>query len=81
MSDQQAIGALRAARNIGRTVPTDLAVTGWDDTPEAGDWSITTVAQSLRDQGIDCAIAALDGQVEPQSSAWSIIQRYSTHAQ
>lgn len=77
MSDQQAIGVLRAARSRGLAVPSDLAVTGWDDSREASDWSITTVAQSLRAQGVACAIAALDGQTESRVSDWSIVERGS----
>ncbi|MGL5010048.1 MAG: substrate-binding domain-containing protein, partial [Paracoccaceae bacterium] len=30
-SDQQAIGAIRAARDLGLVVPTDLSVVGFDD--------------------------------------------------
>jgi DNA-binding LacI/PurR family transcriptional regulator len=77
MSDQQAIGVLRAARSAGLIVPSDLALTGWDDTREAADWSITTVAQSLREQGVACAVAVLDGQTEPQASTWTIVRRGS----
>jgi len=45
-TDDQAIGVLRAAREVGLRVPEDLAVAGFDDLPEAGfsDPPLTTVA-------------------------------------
>lgn len=45
-TDDQAIGLLRAAREVGLRVPEDLAVTGFDDIPEAAlaDPPLTTVA-------------------------------------
>lgn len=45
-TDDQAIGVLRAAREVGVRVPEDLAVAGFDDIPEAAfcDPPLTTVA-------------------------------------
>ncbi|WP_327068298.1 LacI family transcriptional regulator [Kitasatospora sp. NBC_01250] len=45
-TDDQAIGVLRAARELGLRVPEDLAVAGFDDIPEAAlaDPPLTTVA-------------------------------------
>jgi LacI family transcriptional regulator len=45
-TDDQAIGVLRAAREVGLRVPEDLAVAGFDDIPEAAlaDPPLTTVA-------------------------------------
>jgi DNA-binding LacI/PurR family transcriptional regulator len=78
MSDQQATGVVRAARAAGRVIPDDLAVTGWDDLPVATDLGLTTVRQSLRDQGAACARAALgQGQVS-WSAPWSTVRRGST---
>jgi DNA-binding LacI/PurR family transcriptional regulator len=51
MSDELALGALRAAARRGVPVPDGLAVTGWDDTEAAAPAGLTTVAQSLYDQG------------------------------
>jgi DNA-binding LacI/PurR family transcriptional regulator len=59
MSDELALGALRAAASLGLHVPDQLAVTGWDDRDAAAPAGLTTLAQSLRDQGADCARAAL----------------------
>jgi len=78
MSDQQAVGVVRAARAAGRLIPDDLAVTGWDDAAVAGQLDLTTVAQSLRDQGSACAHAALGEKLNSYATSWSIVRRAST---
>jgi DNA-binding LacI/PurR family transcriptional regulator len=83
MSDELALGALRAAARTGRAVPDDVAVTGWDDSDAAEFAGLTTLRQSLRDQGRRCARIALgrpqpdppDGQDPPD---WQVIPRAST---
>jgi DNA-binding LacI/PurR family transcriptional regulator len=80
MSDQQAAGVVRAIRAAGRAIPDDVAVTGWDDVPVASELGLTTVAQSLRDQGTACARAALGGEVPPHTASWSVVRRGSTRA-
>jgi DNA-binding LacI/PurR family transcriptional regulator len=76
MSDELALGALRAAASAGVHVPDDLAVTGWDDTDAAAPAGLTTLAQSLRDQGAHCARAALG---RPTTAAarheWHVVVR------
>lgn len=52
MSDELALGALRAAEQAGITVPDQMAVTRWDAAAPAG---LTTVHQDLRAQGADRA--------------------------
>jgi len=50
-SDMQALGVLRAARELGLQVPRDLSVVGYDDLPLT-EWigpALTTVNQPLRD--------------------------------
>jgi DNA-binding LacI/PurR family transcriptional regulator len=48
-SDTQALGAMRAAREMGLRVPEDLSVIGFDDI-ESAHWSgLTTVRQPLRE--------------------------------
>jgi DNA-binding LacI/PurR family transcriptional regulator len=50
----QALGVLRAARELGLDVPRDLSVVGYDDLPLAG-WTgpaLTTVDQQLRTQAV-----------------------------
>ncbi|MFE0024138.1 LacI family DNA-binding transcriptional regulator [Amycolatopsis sp. NPDC059021] len=53
MSDQLALGAMSAARQLGLDVPGDVSVVGFDDTPSAK-WSepaLTTVRQDLALKG------------------------------
>ncbi|KAB2340000.1 LacI family DNA-binding transcriptional regulator [Actinomadura rudentiformis] len=78
MSDQQAAGVVHAARAAGRAIPDDLAVTGWDDAAVAERLGLTTVAQSLREQGAACAHAALGEKPNAQTASWSIVRRGST---
>ncbi|MBG0567339.1 LacI family DNA-binding transcriptional regulator [Actinoplanes aureus] len=78
MSDQQAAGVIRAVRAAGRIVPADVAVTGWDDSAIAAELGLTTVAQSLREQGADCAHAALGRKPRNHKKSWSIVRRAST---
>jgi DNA-binding LacI/PurR family transcriptional regulator len=78
MGDQLAAGVVRAAGAAGRVIPDDLAVTGWDDAAVAAQLGLTTVAQSLRDQGAACALVALGEQSPPRASAWSVVRRGST---
>jgi DNA-binding LacI/PurR family transcriptional regulator len=81
LSDELALGVLRAAAHLGRRVPGDLTVTGWDDTSEAGPAGLTTIAQSLRDQGAHCARLALDETPDhPYKPDWTLIRRESTSA-
>lgn len=80
MSDELALGALRAAEQAGLDVPTALAITGWDDTDAAEPAGLTTLAQSLRDQGSRCARLAL-GHTSPAAEGdqpWHVIHRRST---
>jgi len=78
MSDQQAAGVVRAARAAGRVIPDDVAVTGWDDAAVAAQLGLTTVRQSLREQGEACARAALGEKPTCHNSSWSIVRRGST---
>jgi DNA-binding LacI/PurR family transcriptional regulator len=79
MSDEQASGIARAARAAGLVIPDDLALTGWDDAAAASELGLTTVAQSLREQGAACARAALGQQPHSLIAPWSVIRRASTH--
>jgi DNA-binding LacI/PurR family transcriptional regulator len=79
MSDELALGALRAAAHRGVPVPGALAVTGWDDTEAAAPAGLTTVAQSLHEQGARCARLALGGAAEGvHEASWRIVRRAST---
>jgi DNA-binding LacI/PurR family transcriptional regulator len=78
MSDQQAAGVVRAAQAAGRVIPDDVALSGWDDAAVAAQLGLTTVAQSLREQGAACAQAALGQRLNSRTASWSIVRRGST---
>ena len=80
MSDELALGALKAVASTGLRVPADVAVTGWDDSDAAGSAGLTTVAQSLRDQGAHCARTVL-GQptgIAAIRDEWHVVERSTT---
>lgn len=82
MSDELALGALRAAASAGLRVPDDVALTGWDDTDAAAPAGLTTLAQSLREQGAHCARAALGRPTTASTSHdWHVVVRASTRRQ
>jgi DNA-binding LacI/PurR family transcriptional regulator len=74
MSDELALGALAAAEEAGAKI----ALTGWDDTPAAAPAGLTTVWQSLREQGAECARIALGRPRATDPPRWRIIRRAST---
>lgn len=53
MNDRMAMGAIQQAREMGRNVPGDLAVTGYDDIPTAAIMTppLTTINQRAPEQG------------------------------
>jgi DNA-binding LacI/PurR family transcriptional regulator len=50
-SDTQALGVLTAARELGKDVPRDLSVVGYDDIEAADYMGLTTVRQQLFESG------------------------------
>jgi DNA-binding LacI/PurR family transcriptional regulator len=81
MSDELALGALRAAASLGLRIPGQLAVTGWDDCDTAAPAGLTTLAQSLRDQGAHCARVALGLSTEASARhGWQVVVRKTTRA-
>jgi DNA-binding LacI/PurR family transcriptional regulator len=70
-----AAGALLAARRLGRRVPEDLAVAGFDDVPEAAFYfpSLTTIRQPLAElggQAVDILIEMLSARIDNQPSGF-----------
>jgi DNA-binding LacI/PurR family transcriptional regulator len=71
-SDAMAIGALRALERLGRAVPDDVAVAGFDDLPQASETSppLTTMRQDTGRLGIEAAHALFrllgDREAAPQ---------------
>jgi LacI family transcriptional regulator len=87
MSDELALGALTAAGELGLRVPHDVSVVGWDDSPSAraSDPALTTVGQSLHEQGRTCArllISATRGEIGDEDlvhlAPWQLVTRDST---
>lgn len=63
-NDLIALGAMRAARAAGLSVPTDLALAGFNDTPEAALADLTTIHVAQEEMGAraaDLLIAQLEG--------------------
>lgn len=62
-NDLMALGALQALAEAGRTVPDDVALVGFDDSPLAASArpAITTVRQSIVAMGEELAARLLDG--------------------
>lgn len=66
MSDELALGAIRAAGELGLRVPEEVSIVGFDDTPAASwcDPPLTTVRQDLAEKGRragELALRMLDG--------------------
>jgi DNA-binding LacI/PurR family transcriptional regulator len=80
MSDELALGALRAATRAGRAVPGGVSITGWDDSDAAAPAGLTTLRQSLRDQGGRCARIALGRELPAAADppGCQVIERTST---
>jgi DNA-binding LacI/PurR family transcriptional regulator len=87
MSDELAVGALAAARELGLRVPGDVSVVGWDDGPSAraSEPPLTTIGQSLHDQGRTCAqllITATRDELAADElvhlAPWRLVTRGST---
>ena len=78
MSDELALGALDVAAANAIAVPSQLAVTGWDDSTAAEAAGLTTVAQSLFDQGRSAARWVLGLSESVDAATWTIEQRGST---
>jgi LacI family transcriptional regulator len=74
-SDNMAIGALRAIREVGQRVPQDIAIAGFDDMPfaERTDPSLTTVKQPIHQAGFAAAETLIDLIAHPRSEAKHII--------
>jgi DNA-binding LacI/PurR family transcriptional regulator len=81
MSDELALGVLRAARERGVPVPDRLAVAGCDDAPasRSAEPPLTTIRQSLRAQGRLCArIVLAPGAPAPGEQPWELVVRASS---
>ena len=71
-SDLQALAMLEALEALGKRVPDDLSVIGFDDVELARYAGLTTVAQPLEDsgtRGAELLLAALEGEDVLQAAA------------
>jgi LacI family transcriptional regulator len=74
-SDIMAMGALRALREAGLSVPEEIAIVGFDDLPPAtlADPQLTTIRQPIRRLGIKAVEILLDIIENPQSPPQQVI--------
>jgi DNA-binding LacI/PurR family transcriptional regulator len=52
-SDEMAYGAMRALRRLGKRVPQDVAIIGFDDHPTAELMDLSTIRQPVAEQALD----------------------------
>jgi LacI family transcriptional regulator len=71
-NDPMALGALQAARKLGKEVPRDLAIAGYDDVPEASFFypPLTTVRQPLAEMGAQAMRMLHRALTHPGSDAY-----------
>ncbi len=83
-SDEMAIGAILAARDLGYDVPRDLSVIGIDGHSMGGVFGLTTVDQFPHRQGaraVEAILAELAGEpLEPGELPFELVVRSSTAA-
>ncbi len=86
-NDEMAVGIYVAARKLGLSIPEDLSIVGFDDTPMAARMSpgLTTVQLPIRDMGGEAARALLrliNGTEITENKSFSpeIIVRESTYS-
>jgi DNA-binding LacI/PurR family transcriptional regulator len=67
-NDQMALGVLRALADAGRRVPDDVSVVGFDDVPDAAQYSppLTTVRQDFDELGERAVAALAEAILEPR---------------
>lgn len=83
MSDRMAIGAMKAADELGLKVPDDLSIVGFDDIAAAmsGRPSLTTVRQPLVEKGLIAVRELLSGgSKSPAPLEVELVVRHSTGA-
>jgi DNA-binding LacI/PurR family transcriptional regulator len=81
MSDELALGVLDVIDQRGWRVPGDVTVSGWDDSPAAAHHDLTSIHQSLEEQGTLCALFVLGREDQPEIPAWRLVERGSTSRQ
>ncbi len=77
-NDSMAVAALKAARELGRSVPADLAVVGFDDMPESPYFfpALTTIYQNLEAVGsraVNALHCLIDSKVHQHPTGEDIV--------
>lgn len=74
-SDLMAVGALRALKNRGRSVPSDVAIVGFDDSHAARltDPQLTTMRQPMEEMGRSLARVLLEQLSYPEKRPASLV--------
>jgi DNA-binding LacI/PurR family transcriptional regulator len=73
-----ALGVLDIIDQRGWRVPGDVTVSGWDDSPAAAHHDLTSVRQSLEEQGTLCALVVLGHEGQREPLVWRLVERGST---
>lgn len=73
-NDQMALGALKVARQMGRLIPQDLAVVGYDNIPESPYFtpSLTTIRQGINEMGhraVEQLLALINNEADATASS------------
>jgi DNA-binding LacI/PurR family transcriptional regulator len=68
-SDEMAYGAMRTLRRLGRRVPQDVAIIGFDDHPTAELMDLSTVRQPVAEQALDATTRLLAAIASPPRPA------------
>lgn len=78
-NDEMAIGAMRAARELGLSVPGDLSIVGFDDIAFAAfaDPPLTTIRQPRREFGRVAAGMLIGGEARPMRLDFELVVRGS----
>ncbi len=74
-SDQMATGALQVLRAAGRTIPADVAIVGFDDSPiaEMADPPLTSVRQPIEEMGAEMVRLLLEHTADPAATPRKVI--------
>jgi DNA-binding LacI/PurR family transcriptional regulator len=74
-NDQMALGMLRALHEVGRQVPRDISIVGFDDIPEAQFFipPLTTVRQDFNEMGRQSLMLLLSEIGAPERSSSRVI--------
>jgi DNA-binding LacI/PurR family transcriptional regulator len=74
-SDSMAAGALQVLRAAGRSIPEDVAIVGFDDSPiaETADPPLTSVRQPIEEMGAEMVRLLLEHTTHPGAAPRKVI--------